>query len=61
LVRVSQSDWVASFLAPIIAGFLFQAGYGLAVVAVIMGLGSTMAAIVLLMLKMRAEPSAVAT
>jgi benzoate transport len=50
-----------SFLAPIIAGFLFQAGYGLAVVAVIMGLGSTMAAIVLLMLKMRAEPSAVAT
>jgi MFS transporter, AAHS family, vanillate permease len=40
-----------SFLAPIIAGYLFQGGYGLPVVAVIMGLGSTMAAIVLLLLK----------
>jgi MFS family permease len=40
-----------SFLAPIIAGYLFQAGYGLPVVAVIMGLGSTMAAIVLWLLK----------
>lgn len=40
-----------SFLAPIIAGYLFQVGYGLPVVAVIMGLGSTMAAIVLLLLK----------
>jgi benzoate transport len=50
-----------SFLAPIVAGFLFQAGYGLSVVAVIMGLGSTMAAVVLLLLKMRSEPSAVAT
>lgn len=50
-----------SFLAPIIAGYLFQAGYGLSVVAVIMGLGSTMAAIVLLMLKMAADTSATAT
>lgn len=40
-----------SFVAPVIAGFLFQAGYGLSVVAVVMALGSTMAAIVLLMLK----------
>ena len=40
-----------SFLAPIAAGYLFQAGYGLPTVAVFMGLGSTMAAIVLLLLK----------
>jgi benzoate transport len=40
-----------SFLAPIIAGFLFQAGYGLSVVAVIMALGSTLAAGTLLLLK----------
>src|SRR5262249_61791757 len=40
-----------SFLAPIIAGYLFQAGYGLSTVAIIMGLGSTMAAIVPLLLK----------
>jgi predicted MFS family arabinose efflux permease len=46
-----------SFLAPIIAGYLFQAGYGLSVVAVVMALGSTMAAIVLVLLKMRAEPA----
>ena len=44
-----------SFLAPIIAGYLFQAGYGLSVVAVIMGLGSTMAAIVLILLKVISE------
>jgi benzoate transport len=50
-----------SFLAPILAGYLFQAGYGLPVVAVIMGLGSTMAAIVLLMLKMGPEPAAAVT
>ena len=40
-----------SFLAPIIAGYLFQFGYGLPVVAVVMGLGSTMAAVSLLLLK----------
>jgi len=44
-----------SFLAPIIAGYLFQTGYGLSVVAVIMGLGSTIAAIVLLLMKTRSE------
>jgi len=48
-----------SFLAPIIAGFLFQAGFGLAVVAVVMGLGSTMAAIVLWQLKTSTEAAAV--
>jgi benzoate transport len=47
-----------SFLAPIIAGYLFQAGYSLSVVAVIMGLGSTMAAVVLFLLKVGAERSA---
>jgi benzoate transport len=46
-----------SFLAPIVAGYLFQAGYGLSTVAVIMGLGSTMAAIVLLLLKIGSENS----
>src|SRR4029077_5813993 len=46
-----------SFLAPIVAGYLFQAGYGLSIVAVIMGLGSTMAAIVLLLLKLGSEQS----
>jgi benzoate transport len=46
-----------SFLAPIIAGYLFQAGYGLSTVAVIMGLGSTMAAMVLLLLKIGSENS----
>jgi benzoate transport len=50
-----------SFLAPIIAGYLFQAGYGLSVVAMIMGLGSTMAAIVLLLLKMRSEAAVAVT
>jgi MFS family permease len=46
-----------SFVAPIIAGYLFQAGYGLSTVAVIMGLGSTMAGIVLLLLKTGSESS----
>jgi MFS family permease len=44
-----------SFLAPIIAGYLFQFGFGLSVVAVVMGLGSTMAAIALLRLKIGSE------
>jgi MFS family permease len=41
-----------SVLAPIIAGFLFQAGYGLSSVAMLMAFGSTMAAVVLLFLKL---------
>lgn len=40
-----------SFVAPIVAGFLFQFGYGLSVVAVVMALGSTLAAGTLLLLK----------
>lgn len=40
-----------SVLAPIIAGFLFQAGYTLPSVSMLMAFGSTMAAIVLLFLK----------
>lgn len=42
-----------SFVAPIIAGYLFQAGFGLPVVAVVMALGSTLAAVTLLQLKVR--------
>src|SRR5439155_26661041 len=41
-----------SVLAPIIAGFLFQAGYMLPIVAVTMALGSAMAAAILLFLKL---------
>jgi len=44
-----------SFLAPILAGYLFQFGFGLPVVAVVMGLGSTMAAVTLVKLKVRSE------
>jgi len=44
-----------SVLAPIIAGFLFQAGYGLPSVSLLMAFGSTMAAIVLLFLKLGSE------
>src|SRR5271170_6835819 len=36
-----------SWLAPIIAGFLFRAGYGLDIVAIAMGIGSLMAAVAL--------------
>jgi predicted MFS family arabinose efflux permease len=49
-----------SFVAPIIAGFLFQAGYGLSVVAVTMALGSTMGAVVLVVLKKSSETRAAA-
>lgn len=44
-----------SFVAPILAGYLFEAGFGLSTVAVTMALGSTMAAIVLLLLKIGSE------
>ena len=44
-----------SVLAPIIAGFLFQAGYSLPTVALTMALGSTAAAVVLLFLKLGSE------
>ncbi len=41
------SGRAGSVLAPIIAGFLFRAGYGLEFVAVIMGIGSLAAAVAL--------------
>ena len=41
-------------LAPVLAGYLFVAGFGLQTVALCMGLGSLLAAIALLMLKERA-------
>jgi benzoate transport len=41
-----------SVLAPIIAGFLFTAGYSLPVVSLLMGLGSLVAACVLILLKL---------
>jgi hypothetical protein len=44
-----------SVLAPIIAGFLFQAGSPLPTVAMIMALGSLIAAGVVSMLKLRPE------
>ena len=44
-----------SVLAPIIAGFLFEAGYTLPTVATLMAFGSTMAAIVLLFLKLERQ------
>jgi MFS family permease len=44
-----------SFLAPIIAGFLFRAGYGLQFVALVMGVGSFAAAIALWFLPFKSE------
>jgi benzoate transport len=44
-----------SVLAPIIAGFLFTAGYSLPTVALMMGLGSVFAAAVLLLLKLEGD------
>ena len=41
-----------SVLAPIIAGFLFAAGYSLPTVALILALGSLVAAVVLLFLEL---------
>jgi MFS transporter, AAHS family, vanillate permease len=47
-----------SVLAPIIAGFLFKAGYGLEFVAVTMGIGSFAAAILLWFLPFKPESAA---
>jgi MFS family permease len=44
-----------SVLAPIIAGFLFQGGYGLQGVSMVMALGSLVAAGVLMMLKLKPD------
>jgi MFS family permease len=46
-----------SVLAPIIAGFLFEAGVTLPTVSILMGLGSTLAAGVLLLLKLSPHQS----
>ena len=45
-----------SVLAPIIAGLLFKAGYGLEFVAIAMGIGSFAAAIALWFLPFKSEP-----
>ncbi len=45
-------------LGPVVAGFLFQAGYFRTTVAVIMALGSLMAALVLLLLKLESDRAA---
>jgi benzoate transport len=47
-----------SWLAPIIAGYLFHGGYGLQFVAVAMGAGSLVAAVALWMLPSHPEPAA---
>ena len=44
-----------SVLAPIIGGFLFEGGYTLPTVSMLMAFGSIMAAIVLLFLKLGSE------
>ncbi len=44
-----------SVLAPIVAGFLFEAGVTLPTVSIVMGLGSTLAAGMLMLLKLRPE------
>jgi MFS family permease len=49
-----------SLLAPIAAGFLFEGGVGVPVVAAIMGGGSLLAAIVLLFLKLDKAPPEIA-
>jgi len=48
-----------SVFAPIIAGFLFAAGYSLPTVALLLGLGSLCAAAVLMFLKLETERPAV--
>jgi benzoate transport len=63
-VRATGTGFAVGFgragamLAPIIAGYLFHAGYGLEFVAVAMGVGSLVAAIALWLLPYKAEPSA---
>jgi MFS family permease len=47
-----------SVLAPIIAGFLFAAGYSLPTVALLLATGSTLAAIVLFRLKLEPDQPA---
>ena len=63
-VRATGTGFAVGFgrggamLAPIIAGYLFHAGYGLEFVAVAMGVGSVIATIALWLLPYRSEPAA---
>jgi len=63
-VRASGTGFVigvgrgGALLAPIVAGFLFQAGMGLQFVSVLMGAGSLVAAGAILMLRLEAKPVA---
>jgi len=63
-VRATGTGFAVGFgrggamLAPIIAGYLFHAGYGLEFVAVAMGVGSLIATIALWLLPYRSEPAA---
>jgi benzoate transport len=63
-VRATGTGFAVGFgrsgamLAPIIAGYLFRAGYGLEFVAIAMGAGSLVAAIALWLLPYKAEPAA---
>jgi hypothetical protein len=45
-------------LGPVIAGFLFRAGYGLEFVAIVMGVGSLLAAATLWLLPFKEEAAA---
>jgi benzoate transport len=63
-VRATGTGFAVGFgragamLAPIIAGYLFRAGYGLEFVSIAMGVGSLVAAIALWLLPYKAEPAA---
>jgi benzoate transport len=63
-VRATGTGFAVGFgragavLAPIIAGYLFHAGYGLEFVAIAMGVGSLVAAIALWLLPYKSEPAA---
>jgi len=48
----------SAWLSPIIAGYLFHAGYGLGFVSVAMGAGSLVAALALWLLPFKTEPAA---
>jgi benzoate transport len=63
-VRATGTGFAVGFgragamLAPIIAGYLFRAGYGLEFVAIAMGVGSLVAAVALWLLPYKAESAA---
>ena len=63
-VRATGTGFAVGFgrcgavLAPVIAGFLFRAGYGLEFVATIMGVSSLLAAVTLWLLPFKEEAAA---